>query len=76
MDILDQLVADLSDGEFSAIGEETPFAECEGWNSLKHVELVVGIQARYEVDLSPDEIAQLTCKHAVRAVLAARGFSA
>jgi acyl carrier protein len=73
MDKLNQLLAELFDEEATVLGEETPFADCTTWDSLKHVELVVGIETRFSVDLSMEEIARLTCKRAAREVLTARG---
>ncbi len=73
MDTLNQLLSDLFEEEAQALGDDTPFTECSSWDSLKHVELVVGIERRFAVDLSGAEIARLTCKLAVREVLTARG---
>jgi acyl carrier protein len=73
LDALTQLVAEVLEDEGAALGEDAAFAECAMWDSLKHVELVVGIERRFAIDLSPGEIAQLTCKRAARAILAARG---
>jgi acyl carrier protein len=73
MSKLNQLLSELFDEEAHALGDDTPFAECSTWDSLKHVELVVGIEARFAIDLSAAEIGRLTCKRAAREVLTARG---
>ncbi len=73
MEKLNQLLSELFDEEADALGDDTPFTECSTWDSLKHVELVVGIETRFAVDLSAAEIARLTCKLAAREVLTARG---
>jgi len=73
MDKLNQLLAELFEEEATGFGDETPFADCTTWDSLKHVELVVGIEARFSVELSTAEIARLTCKRAAREVLTERG---
>jgi acyl carrier protein len=73
VDELTQLLSELLDEEGDALGDETPFADCSAWDSLKHVELVVGIQARFDVDLTADEIGRMTSKRAAREVLMARG---
>jgi len=74
MDKLNQLLAELFAEEATVLGEETPFADCAMWDSLKHVELVIGIETRFSVDLSAAEIARLTCKRAAREILTARGL--
>jgi acyl carrier protein len=73
VDTLSQLLSELFDEEADALGEDTPFADCSTWDSLKHVELVVGIETRFAVDLSAEEIARLTCKRATRELLATKG---
>jgi acyl carrier protein len=69
---LDQLVRDLFGDEPGPIADETRFADCAGWDSLKHVELIVAIEGRFGIGLSAEEIARLTCKRAAREILAAR----
>ncbi len=75
MSRLDDLVTEVFDEEADSLGDETPFTDCSSWDSLKHAELVVGIENRFGVDLSADEIRRLTTKRAVRALLAARGVN-
>jgi acyl carrier protein len=70
---LNQLLSELFDEEAQALGDDTPFTECPSWDSLKHVELVVGIERRFAVELSTEEIARLTCKLAALEVLTTRG---
>jgi len=72
-DQLDQLVADVFPDDADALGEDTAFTDCAAWDSLKHVELVVGIETRFAVDLTAAEIARLTCKRAAREILTERG---
>ncbi len=73
MNALDQLVADVFDDEASAISDDTVFADVPGWDSLKYVELVVGLESRFGVNLSAGEIAQIASKGAVRRLLAGKG---
>ena len=69
---LDQLIRELFDDEPAPIGDNTPFAGVPGWDSLKHVELIVAFEARFEVELTAQEIERLTCKRAAREILTAR----
>ncbi|MBI4695831.1 MAG: acyl carrier protein [Gammaproteobacteria bacterium] len=55
-----------------AIGE---FSNSEDWDSLKYVALVVGIQAEFEVDLTPDEVQSITSVAALEQLLVSRGLS-
>jgi acyl carrier protein len=72
MSTLDQLFADVFE-DLETVGEDTPFTQYEGWDSLKHVELVSGIERRFDLDLSADEIREITSRRAARAVLAGKG---
>jgi acyl carrier protein len=69
---LDQLVLELFNDEPTPIGDETPFARIDGWDSLKHVELIVALETRFGVELTAQEIERLTCKRAAREILTAR----
>jgi acyl carrier protein len=69
---LDQLVLELFDGESAPIADDTPFAGIEGWDSLKHVELIVALETRFGIELTAGEIERLTCKRAAREILTAR----
>lgn len=69
---LDQLVLELFDDESVPIGDDTPFSGIEGWDSLKHVELIVALETRFGVELTAGEIERLTCKRAAREILTSR----
>jgi acyl carrier protein len=73
---LDQVLLEVFDDDAAAIGEDTVFTDVTGWDSLKHVALVVAIETRFDVDLDAAEIARLTSKRATRDVLVARGLHA
>jgi acyl carrier protein len=68
---LDQLVVELFDGD-DAIADDTLFVDCAGWDSLKHVQLIVAIESRFQIELTAGEIARLTCKRAAHEILSAR----
>jgi acyl carrier protein len=72
MSKLDQLVVELFDEDAAAMGDDTPFAGVPGWDSLKHVELIVALESGFGIDLNTQEIERLTCKHAAREILTAR----
>jgi acyl carrier protein len=73
---LDQLLVEVFAESASDLGEDTPFNSVPGWDSLKHVELVVGVESRFSVDLTAAEIAGLTSKRGIRDVLLRRGCDA
>jgi acyl carrier protein len=75
MSAFDQLLEEIFEEHAEAIGDDLPFAEARGFDSLKHAVLIVGLEQRYELELSRDEIARLTSKRAVREMLASRGHA-
>lgn len=72
---LDQLVSEIFDDE-AAVADETLFADVAGWDSLKHVELIVGLETKFGIELTAAEIERLTSKRAAREILAARHVDA
>jgi acyl carrier protein len=73
MNKFDEVLAQVFDDEGEPLAEDTPFTDGPGWDSLKHVALIVAMQRQFDVDLSPEEIARMTSKRTARAVLAERG---
>ena len=54
------------------VDERKPFVQYDGFDSLKHVELVVAFESRFGVELSPDEVSRLTSVAGARDILTAR----
>jgi acyl carrier protein len=73
MSKLDGLLADIFGDDATSLGDDTRFADLVDWDSLKHVELIVGIETRFGVQLESAEIARLTSRAAALDVLAAKG---
>jgi len=72
MSKLDQLMFELFEDPAGAVGDEALFVDRAGFDSLKHVELIVAIEGRFGIDLTAEEIGRLTCKRAAREILQAR----
>ena len=70
---LDEIIGEIFADEDGPPGDDTLFKECQTWDSLKHVQLVVAIQNGFDIDLSADEIAGLTSKRRVRELLQTKG---
>lgn len=43
------------------------------WDSLRHMELIVSIEETFEIELTGDEIVDMTSVAAIRSVLSAKG---
>ena len=72
MSKIDQLMLELFEDAGAAAAADLPFVDYQDWDSLKHVELIVGIESRFGVELTAKEIECLTCKRAIRETLAAK----
>jgi acyl carrier protein len=70
---LDELMLELFPDEGDAVSADTPFRQYASWDSLKHVHLVVGIESRFAIELTADEVARLESRQAVADLLQARG---
>lgn len=72
---LDQLLAELFDEDYDTLTDDLPFAEAPGWDSLKHAELIIGLEQRCGVELTRDDIGRITSRRTARDVLAAKGHA-
>ena len=50
--------------------------DVEEWDSLKHMELILTIERACGIELSGDEIAEMTSLSAIKAILAKHGVAA
>jgi acyl carrier protein len=73
---LEQLLDEIFGDDAATLGDDTRFAALADWDSLKHVELIVGIETRFGIQLESEEVARLTSKAGARDVLAAKGCDA
>lgn len=55
--------------ELENIDENCSQENCEKWDSLKHLELVVEIESEFNVELEPEEIAQMKSFKAIKQIL-------
>ncbi len=46
---------------------------CETWDSLCHMDVIVSIESVFGIDLTADEIAEMTSVGAIKGVLSAKG---
>ncbi len=45
--------------ELEEVDDNCSQSNCEKWDSLKHLELVIEIESEFDVELEPEEIAQM-----------------
>ena len=70
---LKNLLEKILDEEFDCLIKVSNFRELEFWDSLKYVNLVVGLQSEFKVNLTKEDIQNLFTVSDIEAVLANRG---
>lgn len=73
MEKLKAIVADILRIEKNSIGEDTSLQNTTSWDSLRHMELIVGIESTYEIEFTGDEIVELTSWGAISSLLKSKG---
>jgi acyl carrier protein len=74
MERLKELVAGIVATDASSLPPaSTPLRDLEGWDSLKHVQLVVGLEGRFKVKLSADEIKAMVTMADIDRILKEKG---
>jgi acyl carrier protein len=56
-----------------SVGDGLTMRDTPAWDSLKHMEIIVGIEQAFAVELSFDEIVAMQSVADIRKVLAGRG---
>jgi acyl carrier protein len=54
-------------------GDDTAPATIEGWNSVRHVELVVALEERFGCMFDPEEVPELTSLQRIEEIIRRHG---
>lgn len=71
---IDELLAKLLRISADRITEDASMKTIAEWDSLKHIELIVGIEQHYGIELTGDEIAEMTSVKAIKTILKKHGL--
>lgn len=71
-----QLVAEALRLPVTEVGPDMEMAHTDAWDSLSHMELILSIEKRYAIQLTPDEMVELTSVGRITQALQARGLLA
>ena len=72
---LEALFANILREPVEAMNDETSPRTTRAWDSLKHIELVMAVEATYSVQFTMPEIASLNSLGNVRQLLEAKGVA-
>lgn len=70
---LKSLMAEVLTISVDEVVDDLSMSGSDIWDSLRHMELVISIEETFEVELSGDEIVEMTSVAAIRSVLSAKG---
>ncbi len=74
MSALTTLMSDILALPADEIVDDLSMIDSGGWDSLQHMEIVTSIEETFRIDLTADEIVDMTSVGAIKAVLAAKGI--
>jgi acyl carrier protein len=75
MNRLQSFIESVFDESFDTVANVKSFRELDDWDSLKYLKLIVAIQAKFDVELTPDEIQKVISVQAINDVLQSRGVA-
>jgi acyl carrier protein len=70
---LREVLAGILMCDVESLPPSTPLIDVEGWDSLKHVMLVVGLESNFGVSLSADEIKSMVTLADIGRILKEKG---
>ena len=75
MNRLDDLITEILECDIGSFSSSTPFKDIDGWDSLKHLRLVVGIESNFQIQLSAEDIQKMISLVDARRILKERGVN-
>jgi acyl carrier protein len=74
MNRLQETLEEILMCDVGSLPASTPLRDIEGWDSLRHVMLVVGLEKSFGIDLSAEEIQSMATLADIERVLKAKGI--
>lgn len=71
---IEELLAKFLGVPVDRISDDTAMKNTPEWDSLKHVEIIVGLEQHYSIDLTGDEIAEMISLSRIKDTLHKRGL--
>lgn len=75
-DRLHSIVADVLGVPLGNISDEDSPSTIESWDSLRHISLILAVEAEFEISFSPDEAVEMMSVGIIRKNLSDRGVRA
>lgn len=71
---LKTVMADIFEISIDQIKESTTMENIESWDSLKHIELMVAIEEKFEIALETEEIIEMISFIDIKRILSNKGI--
>ncbi len=71
---IQELLAQTLNLPLDRIGDDASMKTMPEWDSLKHMEVILSIEREFKIELTGDEIADMTSVSAINNVLEQRGL--
>lgn len=65
-DNIDALIAETLKIRTDEVSEDLEYGSIEGWDSLSHVNLMLKLEATYDVEIDEDAMVELTTVRAIK----------
>ena len=72
---LEKLLAEVLQIKVEEVTDELAMTDLDGWDSLKHMELIASIEEQLNIQLSFDEIVAMRSVGDIKRTLGARGVA-
>jgi acyl carrier protein len=72
-DRVSRVISELFDVPVEDVRDQDGPETIEGWDSLKHIHLVLALEAEFDLLLSPDDAAEMLSIGAIRELLGRKG---
>jgi acyl carrier protein len=69
------ILADVLEMSANEITDSITMDNTPTWDSLKHMELVVALEQRFNIELGPDEFLEMTSLKNIRRILTEKGIA-
>ncbi|MFA6963989.1 acyl carrier protein [Bosea sp. (in: a-proteobacteria)] len=76
MTALNQLLSETFAVSPSSLADTLTMNDVGNWNSLTHIELIIGLEDMFAIQFTQDDVVEMTSVGAIRAVLRRYGFQA
>jgi len=73
---LNKMLAETFAVDSSALVDSLAMTDVAKWNSLTHIELIVGLEELFGIQFTQDEVVKMTSVGAIRDVLRRHGIAA